>query len=102
MLLLDEPTAFLDLKHRLQIYDILRRLNRDRRLTVVTTSHDLNLAARYSTRVLVLKAGRVVADGPPGKVLDRDLLRAVYETDVRVEIDAASGAPFVVPLAPLP
>jgi iron complex transport system ATP-binding protein len=101
LLLLDEPTAFLDLKHRLQIYDILRRLNRDRNLTVVTTSHDLNLAARYGSRLVVLQAGRLAADGPPAAVLTRDLLRSVYETEARVEIDPGTGSPYVVPIAPI-
>ncbi len=101
LLLLDEPTAFLDLKHRLQIYDILRRLNRDRRLTVVTTSHDLNLAARYGSRLIVLRAGRLAADGVPVAVLNADLLRSVYDTEARVEIDPGTGAPYVVPIAPI-
>ena len=101
LLLLDEPTAFLDLKHRLQIHDILRRLNRDRLLTVVVTSHDLNLAARYGSRLVVLQGGRRAADGPPAAVLNPDLLRSVYETEARVEIDPGTGSPYVVPIAPI-
>jgi len=101
VLLMDEPTAFLDLKHRLQIYEILMRLNRDRGLTVVTTSHDLNLAARYGSRLVLLHRGRLAADGPPAAVLTPDLIRQVYETDARVERDAATGIPFVVPVAPV-
>jgi len=69
---MDEPTAFLDLRHRLQIYEILARLNRDKGLTVVTTSHDLNLAARYGSRLMVLDDGHLAADGPPETVLTRD------------------------------
>jgi len=101
LLLLDEPTAFLDLKYRLQIHDILRRLNRERSMTVVTTSHDLNLAARYGSRLVVLRGGRLAADGPPLAVLNRDLLRSVYETDARVEIDPGTGVPYVVPIGPI-
>src|SRR5881628_1659246 len=67
IILMDEPTAFLDLKHRIQIYEILARLNRDRGLTVVTTGHDLNLAARYGSRLVLLHRGRLAADGPPAK-----------------------------------
>jgi iron complex transport system ATP-binding protein len=102
LLLLDEPTAFLDLKHRLQIYEILRRLNRDRGLTVLVVSHDLNLAARYATRLLLLHAGHLVADGPPAMVLTPDRIRAVYETEARVDIDPETGTPHVIPLSPTP
>jgi len=101
ILLMDEPTAFLDLRHRLQIYEILARLNRDTGLTVVASSHDLNLAARYSARLVLLDRGRLAADGPPAAVLTPDLIRRVYETDARIERDPVTGAPFVVPLAPL-
>lgn len=101
IVLMDEPTAFLDLKHRLQIYEILARLNREKGLTVVTTSHDLNLAARYGARLLVLDRGRLAADGPPDAVLTPRLLREVYETEARIERDPVTGALFVVPLAPL-
>jgi iron complex transport system ATP-binding protein len=101
ILLMDEPTAFLDLKHRLQIYEILVRLNRDRGLTVVTTSHDLNLAARYGSRLVLLHRGRLAADGPPATVLTPGRIREVYETDARVERDPMTGAPYVVPIAPL-
>jgi iron complex transport system ATP-binding protein len=101
IVLMDEPTAFLDLKHRLQIYSILTRLNRDRGLTVVATSHDLNLAARYGSRLVLLHKGRVAADGPPDSVLTVGRIREVYETEARVERDAATGAPYVVPIAPV-
>ncbi|MBI1950010.1 MAG: ABC transporter ATP-binding protein [Acidobacteria bacterium] len=101
IVLMDEPTAFLDLKHRLQIYAILTRLNRDRGLTVVATSHDLNLAARYGSRLVLLHKGRVAADGPPASVLTAARIREVYETEARVERDAATGAPYVVPIAPV-
>jgi ABC-type cobalamin/Fe3+-siderophores transport system ATPase subunit len=101
IILMDEPTAFLDLRHRLQIYEILARLNREKGLTVVTTSHDLNLSARYGSRLMLLDHGRLAADGPPEAVLTPRLLREVYETEARIERDPVTGAPFVVPIAPL-
>ena len=70
-------------------------------MTVVTTSHDLNLAARYGSRLVLLHRGRVAADGPPATVLTSELIRRVYETDARIERDAESGAPFIVPIAPV-
>lgn len=101
ILLLDEATAFLDLKHRLQIGEILNRLNQKQGLTIMAISHDLNMAARFSSRLALLKQGRLVADGPPSKVLTPEQMRTVYETEVRVEIDPATGAPYVIPSTPV-
>ncbi|HEX6796749.1 MAG TPA: ABC transporter ATP-binding protein [Ktedonobacterales bacterium] len=85
LVLLDEPTAHLDIRHQVEALELLRRLNRERGLTVVAALHDLNLAARYFPR-LVLFARGIVADGPPAAVLDAALLSRVYETPVRVGI----------------
>ena len=99
-ILLDEPTAFLDLRHALELYEILRRLNRDRGLTVVTVSHDLNLAARYASRLIVLSRGRIAGDGPPEAVVTPALLREVYGTEAEVLRDPATGAPIVLARGP--
>ena len=85
LVLLDEPTAHLDIRHQVEALELLVRLNRERGLTVIAALHDLNLAARYFPR-LVLFARGVVADGPPAAVLDAALLSRVYETPVRVGI----------------
>lgn len=85
IVLLDEPTAHLDIKHQIEVLEMLRRLNRERDLTVVAVMHDLNLAARYFPRLILFKR-RVIADGPPAPVLDADLLARVYETPVQVGI----------------
>jgi ABC-type cobalamin/Fe3+-siderophores transport system ATPase subunit len=100
LLLLDEPTAFLDLKHRLAVYDLLTRLHDESGLTVVVVSHDINLAARYCDRLVLLRCGSVAADGPPSEVLRPEPIRSVYEVDVDVLTDPASGRPFVIPLSP--
>ena len=97
LLLLDEPTAHLDLKHRLAIYALLQRLHEDG-LTTLVVSHDLNLAAAHCRRLVLFRCGEVVADGPPRAVLRREILREVYEVDLEVRTDGAGGAPFVVPL----
>ena len=101
MILLDEPTAFLDLKHRLQIYAILERLNRERGITVLAVSHDLNLAARHGSRLVLLHRGRIVADGDARSVLTAARIRDIYETEARVDLDPGTGAPNVVPIRPL-
>ncbi len=85
ILLLDEPTAHLDIRYQIETLELLRRLNGERRLTVLAALHDLNLAARYFPR-LVLFRETIVADGTPAQVLDADLLSEVYETPVRVGI----------------
>jgi iron complex transport system ATP-binding protein len=97
VLLLDEPTTFLDLKHRLQIYEILSRLNASRKLAVLTISHDLNLAARYCGKLWLLKQGELLASGAPREVLTPELLRKAYETDVEVGHDPRTGSPFIIP-----
>ena len=97
ILLLDEPTTFLDLKHRLLIYEILSRLNARRRLTILTISHDLNLAARYCGKLWLLKGGALLASGTPREVLTPELLRRAYETDVEVGQDPRTGSPFIIP-----
>ena len=84
VLLLDEPTTFLDLKHQLEVLDLLRYLNREHGLTVVMVLHDLNQAARYAGRVVVLREGEVYADGSPAEVLTATTLRDVFGVEARV------------------
>ena len=97
LLLLDEPTAFLDIRHRLEIYELLARLNADEGLTIVATSHDLNMAARYCRRIVLLKNGEVRADGDPAQVFDPAILSDVYETPLRVTTDPETGIPYTTP-----
>jgi iron complex transport system ATP-binding protein len=95
VLLLDEPTAFLDLQHQIEICAIVRRLKEERGLTVVLVSHDLNLASQYCDRILMLKAGTLFRLGPPHEVIDVDVLRAVYGCDVLIDRHPESGVPRV-------
>jgi iron complex transport system ATP-binding protein len=85
VLLLDEPTSHLDLRHQREIVGLLRRLNRETGLTIVFVSHDLNLAAELADRLLLLADGRVVRAGAPAAVLDAAVLEAVYGCPVWVE-----------------
>ncbi len=95
ILLLDEPTAFLDLQHQIEICSILRRLKEERGLTVVLVSHDLNLASQYCDRILMLKAGALFRLGTPHEVIGVDALRAVYGCDVLIDRHPESGVPRV-------
>jgi iron complex transport system ATP-binding protein len=99
VLLLDEPTTFLDIGHQLEVLELVRRLNRERGLTVAAVLHDLNQAARYADRLVALDGGRVVADGPPAAVLTAELLAAVFGVRATIVADPASGAPVCLPYA---
>lgn len=95
VLLLDEPTAFLDLQHQLEICSVLRALREDRGLTIVIVSHDLNLASQYCDRIVMLKEGTVYATGSPREVLRPDVLQAVYGCSVLVDAHPESGLPRI-------
>jgi iron complex transport system ATP-binding protein len=100
--LLDEPTTFLDLGHQLEVLDLVRRLNAERGLTVVLVLHDLNQAARYAHRMVVLDQGRVVAEGPPRQVLTARLCADVFAIRARILDDPDTGVPVCLPQAALP
>ncbi|WP_028921194.1 ABC transporter ATP-binding protein [Pseudonocardia acaciae] len=98
VLLLDEPTTFLDLAHQVDVLDLIERLHTERGRTVVVVLHDLNLAARYAGRLIAMRSGRIVADGRPDEVLTEGLLRSVFDLDARVVTDPVAGTPMVVPV----
>jgi iron complex transport system ATP-binding protein len=99
-LLLDEPTTYLDLAHQIEVLDLLRRLNRDGGRTVVAVLHDLNQACRYADHLVVMKAGRVVDQGPPEQVMSAECLADVFGLGGVVVPCPVTGAPMVVPDAP--
>ncbi|MFW5933547.1 MAG: ABC transporter ATP-binding protein [Actinomycetota bacterium] len=98
ILLLDEPTTYLDIAHQLEVLDLLVELNHTQGRTVVMVLHDLNEAARYSHHLVALREGRVVAEGRPDEVVTADTVRDVFGVESRVLADPASGAPLVVPV----
>ncbi len=102
LLVLDEPTAHLDLRYQAECVGLLRRLNRDEGLTIVLVSHDLNLAAEVSDRLLLLAGGRAVRVGAPAEVLDEALLASVYGCAVVVDENVATGRPVVHVVYPEP
>ncbi|BAS29322.1 ABC transporter ATP-binding protein [Limnochorda pilosa] len=99
ILLLDEPTAHLDIGHQVEFLDLLLRLNRERRLTIVASLHDLNLAAQYCRRLVLLEGGRVRAAGTPEEVLTEPILASTYGTPVRLGRHPVQGTPAVHLLA---
>ncbi|MDH2455047.1 ABC transporter ATP-binding protein [Corynebacterium bovis] len=99
ILLLDEPTTFLDIAHQIEVLTLARSLHREG-TTVVMVLHELALAFRYATHLIVMKEGRVVAQGPVADVVTEDLIREVYDLPCRILPDPVSGRPIVVPLDP--
>jgi iron complex transport system ATP-binding protein len=95
LLVLDEPTAHLDLRYQVETAALLRRLNRERGMTIVLVSHDLNLAAEVCDRLLLLAGGRPMAIGPPEAVLDEALLASVFGCEVIVDKSEATRRPMV-------
>jgi len=98
VLLLDEPTTFLDLRHQIEVLDLIRYLNREHGLTVIMVLHDLNQAARYAGRIVVLSDGAVYGEGPPSAVLTPDTLRAVFGVEGRVLPGPDGIEMLIVPL----
>jgi len=98
VLLLDEPTTFLDISHQVDVLDLLADLNRERGTTVAMVLHDLNLAARYADHLVAMAQGQIVAAGDPGEVLTEDTVRRVFGLDSRVVPDPLTGSPLVIPI----
>lgn len=101
LLLLDEPTTFLDIAHQLEVLALIRELNTTRDMTFVLVLHDLNQAARYADRMIVMRDGRVVADGRPGAVLTEGMLEDVFRVRARVITHPDDGVPICLPYAAL-
>jgi len=97
VLLLDEPTTFLDIRHEVEVYELLSEL-RQEGYTVVAALHDLNLAALYCQRLALLKSGRLLQVGPPQEVITAENLRAAYDAEVDVRRSEATGTVTVLPL----
>ncbi|MBZ4023718.1 Fe(3+)-dicitrate ABC transporter ATP-binding protein [Rhodobacter sp. TJ_12] len=96
ILLLDEPTTFLDIAHQLELLELLQRLNRDQGRTIVAVLHDLNQACRYADHLVVMAAGRVVAEGPPARLMTPGLLRQVFGLEAVILDDPISHTPLIV------
>ena len=98
ILLLDEPTTYLDLSHQIEVLDLLRELNRTDGTTIVAVLHELNLAARYADDLIVMCEGRVVAHGRPSAVLDRAVVAEAFALDALVMPDPLTQTPLIIPV----
>ncbi len=99
IVLLDEPTTFLDIAHQVELLDLCLRLNREQGTTMVAVLHDLNHACRYADHIVVMRAGVVVAEGDPRHVVTGDLVEDVFGLPCRIIADPETGTPLVIPRA---
>ncbi|WP_394813950.1 ABC transporter ATP-binding protein [Streptomyces litchfieldiae] len=102
LLLLDEPTTFLDIAHQIEVLDLCARLHEEQGRTLVAVLHDLNHAARYATHLIAMRGGSVVAEGAPAEVVTAELVEEVFRLPCRVIDDPETGTPLVVPAARRP
>lgn len=98
LMLLDEPTTYLDLAHQVEVLDLLVDLNRNEERTIVLVLHDLNQAARYADHLIAMKQGQLVTSGPPAEVLDAELVHEVFGLRCQIIPDPVSATPMVVPI----
>lgn len=99
LLLLDEPTTYLDIAHQVELLDLFAMLNRERGHTVVAVLHDLNHACRYADEIIVMKSGKIVAQGDPNSVVTAELIATVYGLECQIIDDPQTGTPLIVPRA---
>ncbi|MEN0677927.1 ABC transporter ATP-binding protein [Plesiomonas shigelloides] len=99
ILLLDEPTTYLDLNHQVELLDLLVMLNREHGKTIVMVLHDLNLACRYADQLIAVHNGDVCAQGTPREIMSADLLQQVFNLHADVIPDPAYGTPMIVPVS---
>ena len=102
IMLLDEPTAFLDIKHQIDFFDLVKTLNKEQALTVIAVTHDINLASLYCDRIILLRSGCIHCMGSPDEVIDESNIKEVYETNVTVDRNPVTGQPRVTLLSSHP
>ncbi len=94
ILILDEPTTFLDISHQLEVLELVERLNKDENITILMVLHDINHAARYSDELIVIKEGKVYANGEPSEVLTPAIFREVFNVEADISQDGQSSKPY--------
>lgn len=97
ILILDEPTTYLDIGFQVEVLELVRKLNREMGITILMVLHDLNLAARYSDSLYAIKDGKVYAGGTPAEVLTTDHLQTIFGIDAQIIFDSINNCPFFIP-----
>ncbi|EPU0991712.1 iron-enterobactin ABC transporter ATP-binding protein [Cronobacter turicensis] len=98
ILLLDEPTTWLDISHQIDLLELLSALNREQGYTLAAVLHDLNQACRYANHLIALRNGKIIAEGAPSEIVDAALIEAIYGLRCMIIEDPVAGTPLVVPL----
>jgi iron complex transport system ATP-binding protein len=98
ILLLDEPTTFLDLSHQIDVLDLLAELNADHGRSIVMVVHDLNHAARYSDHLIAMRDGQICAEGAPGEIVTAELVQEMFGIASQIVPDPVTGTPMVIPI----
>ena len=98
ILLLDEPTTYLDISHQLELMELVREINKNLNITIIMVLHDLNQASKYSDRLVIMKNGNIVADGHPNETISHDIIRDVYGVKCDIDHDSISKKPRIHPI----
>ena len=98
ILLLDEPTTFLDLAHQIEVLDLLYDLNQSQGRTIIMVLHDLNQACRYADYLVAIAAGRILASGKPDEVMTEEMIRQLFMLECRIVKDPVAGTPMCIPI----
>ncbi|GGE26763.1 iron-dicitrate ABC transporter ATP-binding protein [Pullulanibacillus camelliae] len=99
ILLLDEPTTFLDMAHQLEVLQLLEKLNQEQQRTIIMVVHDLNHAARYAEHLVAIKSGQIISEGTPNEVMTKEVIRDVFSIEADIVNDPRSGVPLCLPYA---
>jgi len=97
ILILDEPTTAMDLHHQIEIYNILKRLQREKNLTNIIVTHDINLAAQYCSRMIIMNDGKIVSNGTPEEVLQFQVLQQIFGVKVYIDINPVTNSLYILP-----
>ena len=96
-LLLDEPTSHLDLNFQYEILDIISELNKNKKVTIISVFHDINLASKYCSRLLLMKAGRIIADGEPGVIINPRNMARIFDFNIILKQHPKEGYKYILP-----
>ena len=97
-LLLDEPTSALDIKYEIEVYNLIKRLNQNQKITIIIVTHNINFAILYCSRLILMKDGNIYKMGFPLEIIKPDIIKEVYGIDVKVNYDIDTGAPYLFPI----
>lgn len=99
LIVLDEPTSSLDINHQIEILDLLYRLNKEKNKTIIMVMHDINLAARFSNKILLINDGSIVKLGNPKEVITKEVFEQIYHMDIFIKEEALTNSPYIIPLS---